>query len=153
VRKNIKNLNLRVYHPNGRVRIAAPLRIDDETIRLFVISRISWINKQQSRFEAQEPQSQHELLSGESHYYCGKPYVLNVIYQDSPPRVELCNNDHMDLYVRPGSDKPKREKVMIEWYRSELREQIPDLMEKWQWVTGVEVADWGVKKMKTRWFF
>jgi hypothetical protein len=29
VRKNIKNMHLAVYPPTGRVRIAAPLRIDD----------------------------------------------------------------------------------------------------------------------------
>jgi len=151
VRKNIKNLHLRVYQPSGRVRIAAPLRIDDETVRLFVISKIPWIKKQQSRFEGQEPQPKHEFVAGESHYYCGKPYLLNVVYQDAPPRVELSNKDHMDLYVRPDSDKAKREKIMTEWYRSKLKEQIPDLIEKWQRVISVEVDDWGVKKMKTRW--
>lgn len=57
----------------------------------------------------------------------------------------------MDLYVRPGSDRAKREKVMIEWYRSKLKEQIPDLIEKWQWVIGVQIHDWRIKKMKTRW--
>ena len=89
VRKNIKNLHLRVYQPSGRVRIAAPLRIDDETVRLFVISKIPWIKKQQSRFEGQERLPKQEFVSGESHYYCGKPYLLNVVYQDAPPRVEL----------------------------------------------------------------
>lgn len=29
VRKDIKNLHLAVYPPNGRVRVAAPLRVDD----------------------------------------------------------------------------------------------------------------------------
>jgi len=151
VRKNVKNLNLRVYQSSGRVRMAVPLRIDDDTLRSFVISKMSWIKKHQSRFQGQEPQPQHEFLSGESHYYCGKPYPLNVIFQDSRPRVEFCNNDQMDLYVRPGSDRAKREKVMIEWYRSKLKEQIPDLIEKWQWVIGVQIHDWRIKKMKTRW--
>ena len=139
VRKNIKNLHLRVYQPSGRVRIAAPLRINDDALRSFVISKMSWIKKHQSRFQAQDLRPKPEFLSGETHYHCGKPYSLDVIFQDSRPRVELCNNDHMDLYVRPGNDKAKREKVMTEWYRSKLKERIPDLLEKWQRVIGVQV--------------
>ena len=34
VRKDIKNLHLGVYPPNGRVRVAAPLVISDEAVRL-----------------------------------------------------------------------------------------------------------------------
>jgi len=28
---------------------------------------------------------------------------------------------------------------------------IPPLLEKWQTILGVQVADWGIKKMKTKW--
>jgi len=37
------------------------------------------------------------------------------------------------------------------WYRQRLREQIPPLIAKWEPKIGVQVADWGIKKMKTRW--
>jgi len=43
VRKSIKNIHLRVYSPEGRVRISAPNRIDLATIRAFAISKISWV--------------------------------------------------------------------------------------------------------------
>lgn len=39
VRKDIKNLPLGVYPPNGRVRVAAPLVVSDEVVRLAVIGR------------------------------------------------------------------------------------------------------------------
>ena len=58
---------------------------------------------------------------------------------------------HIDLYVRAGSTREQREKVMKEWYRKHLKEQIPGLLEKWRRVTGVEVKSWGVKLMKTKW--
>lgn len=54
VRKDIKNMHLAVYPPTGRVRIAAPLRIDDEAVRLFAISKISWIRKHQRNFVTQD---------------------------------------------------------------------------------------------------
>ena len=56
VRKNIKNLHLGVYPPDGWVRIAAPLNINDENVRLFIISKLSWIKKHQANFNAQERQ-------------------------------------------------------------------------------------------------
>ena len=37
VRKEIKNLHLGVYPPNGRVRVAAPLRVSDDAVRLAVV--------------------------------------------------------------------------------------------------------------------
>src|SRR5437764_6928218 len=84
-RKDIKNLHLGVYPPNGRVRVAAPLRINDEAVRLLIISKLAWIRRQQAKFEGQERQSEREFVSGESHYYQGKRYLLNVIYHERPP--------------------------------------------------------------------
>ena len=151
VRKNIKNLHLAVYPPTGRVRIAAPLRVNDNAIRLFIVSKIGWIKKHQSKFDNQERQSEREFISGESHYYFGNRYLLNVIYHDSKPKVEIRNKTYLDLYVRLGSNQLQRQKILTEWYRYKLKEQIPNLIDKWKYIVGVEINDWSVKKMKTRW--
>ena len=151
VRKNIKNLHLAVYPPSGRVRIATPLRLDDEAVRLFAISKLHWIKEQRSKYENQQRETRREYVSGESHYFEGRRYLLNVIYQDTVPRVEIRNKRFIDLYVRPNSTVEQRERVMTEWYRQKLKERIPALMEKWQSVIGVEADDWVVKQMKTRW--
>ncbi len=151
VRKDIKNLHLAVYPPDGRVRVAAPLLVDDEAVRLAVISKLAWIKRQQAEFEGQERQSPREYISRESHYYWGDRYLLNVIYHDAPPKVVVRNKTTLDLYVRTGSDLEQRERAMLAWYRRELKEAIPPLIAKWEPVMGVEVADWGVKRMKTKW--
>jgi predicted metal-dependent hydrolase len=151
VRKDIKNLHLGVYPPNGRVRIATPLKIDDESVRLFAISKMAWIKKQQLKFEAQERQSERRFVSGESHYYKGKRYLLNVIYRNAAPKVEIRNMTYIDLYVRIGSTKEQREKVLTEWYRKQLKVQVPALIDKWQKIIGIKLNDWGIKKMKTKW--
>src|SRR4051794_22907968 len=103
VRKDIKNLHLAVYPPTGRVRIATPLTVDDEAVRLFAISKLHWIKKHQKSFESQERQSPREYISGESHYFEGNRYLLNVIYDDGTPKVEINRKTHIDLFVRPGS--------------------------------------------------
>ncbi|RLG29445.1 metal-dependent hydrolase [Methanosarcinales archaeon] len=151
VRKDIKNLHLGVYPPGGRVRIATPLKIGDEAVRLFAISKMAWIKKQQLNFEAQERQSERRFVSGESHYYKSGRYLLNVIYHNAAPKVEIRNKTYIDLYVRVGSICEQREKVLTKWYRKQLKDQIPALIDKWQQIIGVEVDDWGVKKMKTKW--
>ena len=151
VRKNIKNLHLAVYPPNGRVRVAAPLRVDDEAVRLAVISRMAWIKRHQAKFEGQERQSAREYVSGESHYFQGRRYLLNVVYHDAPPKVIIRNKTTLDLFVRTGSDAAKRERVLVAWYRKQLKEMIPPLIAKWEAIMGVQVAEWGVKRMKTRW--
>ena len=151
VRKDIKNLHLAVYPPDGRIRIATPLRIDDEAVRLFAISKLPWIKKRQANFHSQERQSARDYVSGESHYFNGKRYLLNVIYQNSTPKVEIKNKTRIDLYVKEGCSLEQRRKVMIEWYRSELKKHIPALVSKWEKTIKVQLNDWGVKQMKTRW--
>ena len=151
-KKNIKNLYLSVLPPNGRVRISAPKRMDDEAIRLFVISKLSWIKKQRSRFENQERQPEREFVSGESHYLWGKRYLLNVIYTNKRKQgVEVRNMTYLDLFVSENSDKEQRQIVMREWYRTEIKALIPLLIEKWEPIIGVKVESWGVKLMKTKW--
>ncbi len=151
VRKDIKNLHLGVYPPEGRVRVAAPLRLDDEAVRLAVISRLKWIHRQQDGFERQDRQSQREMVTGESHYVQGRRYLLNVIEHEGPAVICLPNNKTLELRVPPGTSRDKREAVLHQWYRQRLREQIPQLIAKWEPEIGVTVAEWSIKKMKTRW--
>lgn len=151
VRKDIKNLHLAVYPPNGRVRVAAPLRVNDEAVRLAVIARLAWIKRQQLKFEEQERETQREYVNGESHYFQGARYRLNVIVRDAPSRVIVRNKRFIDLYVRPHSTLEQRERIMSAWYRAYLRQTVPPLIEKWASIIGVEVAEWGIKQMKTRW--
>src|SRR6266700_170466 len=151
VRKDIKNLHLGVYPPAGRIRVAAPLQVNDEAVGLFIISRLSWIKRQQARFEGQERQSAREYVSGESHYYQGNRYLLNVLYHKGTPAVIIRNNKTMDLFVKPGSDTFRCERVLIAWYRQRLKEEIAPLIAKWEAIIGVQVAEWGVRQMKTRW--
>ena len=151
VRKNIKNLHLAVYPPAGRIRVAAPLRVDDEAVRLAVISRLAWIKRQQTKFNEQERESKREYVGGESHYFQGARYRLNVVERDSPGQVVIRNKKTLDLYVRLNSPTAQRERVLRAWYRAYLRHALPPLIAKWEQKIGVTVADWGIKHMKTKW--
>jgi len=151
VRKEIKNLHLGVYPPDGRVRVAAPSAVSNEAVRHAVITRQGWIRKQQERFALQERQSPREMIDGESHYFAGQRYRLKIIENTGPSAVVLRGKTNMQLHVPTKTTRDQREKVLLRWYRQKLKSLIPDLLAKWEPVVGVEVAEWGIKRMKTKW--
>ncbi|MDP3029889.1 MAG: SprT family zinc-dependent metalloprotease [Deltaproteobacteria bacterium] len=150
VQKDIKNVHLSVYPPTGRVRISAPFRMNLDTIRIFAISKLNWIKKQQTKLRNQEREAPREFLNRESHYFNGKRYLLEVIEQDAAPKVEL-KHSKIELYVRPQTNREKMKSILDEWYRSQLKASLPTLIEKWEKKMNVRVNEFGIKKMKTRW--
>jgi predicted metal-dependent hydrolase len=150
-RKAIKNLHLGVYPPSGRVRVAVPLTVSDEAVRLAVIDKLGWIKRQRASFEAQPRQSQRDMVSGESHYVEGKRYRLDVIVTDKAPGIAIRSNDMLELRVKSGTSRDKREALLYTWYRERLKERIPPLVAQWEEALGVEVTDWRIRKMKTKW--
>ena len=151
VRKDIKNIHLAVYPPTGRVRIAAPLRVNEDAIRFFAISKLGWIKRHQRKFEGQERTSPREYKNRESHYFQGRRYLLNIIEENAQPKVVLKNKTYIELYVRPETSTAKRHKIMNEWYRKELKKIIPELIVKWEKRMNLKVNEWQVKLMKTKW--
>ncbi|MCC6923641.1 MAG: M48 family metallopeptidase [Nitrosomonas sp.] len=151
VRKKIKNIHLGVYPPEGSVRVSVPQHITNENVRLAIVSRLPWIKKRQEEFKKQPRQTEREYVSGESHYYQGKRYILDVIERHGKHALSLKNNAKMILSVSPGTTKENRALVVNAWYRQQLKIQIPQLLAKWQPIVGKEISDWGVKKMKTKW--
>ena len=151
VRKDIKNLHLGVYPPNGRVRVAAPLGVSNDAVRLAVVGKLGWIKKQQARFASQAREAEREMVSGESHYFLGRRYRLRVVERAGRAGVALKNRTTLELRV-PGSYPTKRrEQVLERWYRQRLRELIPPLAAKWEPALGVRVAAFGIRRMKTKW--
>lgn len=151
VRKNIKNLHLGVYPPHGRVRVAAPLVVSDEAVRLAVIDKLGWIKRHRSKFSAQLRQSRREMVNGESHYFLGHRYRLRIHEQKGPFRIAIRGINSLDLFVRPGTASEQREAILLRWYREQLREMVIPLLEKWSLILDVQVSGWGIKKMKTKW--
>jgi len=151
VRKDIKNLHLGVYPPVGRVRVATPLVVSDEAVRLAVIDKLGWIKRQRAQFAKQPRQSEREMVNGESHYFLGQRYRLRLHEVNGSGRVALRGIASLDLFVRPGSGREQREELLHRWYREQLKVLIKPLVDQWQSALGVEAAAWGVKKMKTKW--
>ena len=150
VRKDIKNVHLSVHPPTGRVRIAAPERMSLDTVRVFAIAKLPWIKRQQRKMREQERETPREYLNRESHYVWGRRYLLKVIEADQPSSVEL-SHGRMVLRVRSRTDTPKRQTILEEWQREQLRNAVPPLIEKWERLMGVKVRRFFVQRMKTKW--
>ncbi|MBI2779203.1 MAG: M48 family metallopeptidase [Gammaproteobacteria bacterium] len=150
VKKDIKNIHLSVYPPAGKVRISAPLRMDLDTIRIFAITKLSWIKSQQKKLREQQRETPREYLDRESHYVWGKRYLLKVLEKDAAPVVELKHN-RMILQLRPKTSDERKQEVLDAWYREKLKEAVLPLVAKWEPLMGVKVERFFVQRMKTKW--
>jgi hypothetical protein len=150
LRKDIKNVHLSVHPPTGRVRIAAPARMSLDTIRVFTISKLSWIRKQQRKMKEQERETFREFINRESHYLWGRRYLLSVIENGQPASVEL-SHSRIVLRVRLGTSRERRALLMEHWYREKVKSAVPALVEKWERLMGVKVRRVFVQRMKTKW--
>ncbi len=150
VQKDIKNVHLSVYPPTGRVRIAAPLRMPLETIRIYAIGKMAWIRRQQKKFAEQAREAPREYLNKEGHYFLGNRYLMKVVEKDAPPEVKLTHKT-LELVVRPNTSTAKKQEVLEAWYRDRLRETAIPLIKKWEKKMGLTLNDFSIRRMKTKW--
>lgn len=148
--KAIKNVHLSVHPPTGRVRISAPLGMSEETVRLFAISKLVWIKKQQETLRQQERETPREFLERESHYVWGKRYLLCIEEIEAAPKIRL-SHGKMFLSLRPGSGATKRAQIVDRWYRELVKEAASEMILQWMPIIGVKVQKFYVQRMKTRW--
>lgn len=148
--KDIKNVHLSVYPPNGRVRISAPMRMKLDSVRVFAISKLPWIKQQRKKLQEQEREAPREYVDRESHYVWGTRYLLRVVETDERANVEL-KHRRMVLHVRPGATEATRCEVVARWYRQLVREEAAQLIAKWERVLRVRVNGVHLRQMKTKW--
>jgi predicted metal-dependent hydrolase len=148
--KDIKNVHLSVHPPSGAVTVSAPRRMDLDTIRVYTITKLPWIRKQQRKLNTQEREAPREYIERESHYVWGKRYLLRILEVDAAASVEL-KHRALVLRVRPGADHAKRREIMEAWYRSLLKGILPDVVARWEERLSVRVEGCFIQRMKTKW--
>ena len=150
IQKDIKNVHLSVHPPTGRIRIAAPEHMAMSKIKVFAISKMSWIKNQQEKLLSQPRETKREYIERETHFLWDKRYLLNVIESNDQPKVTL-KHSQIELRVRPKTSEATRRDLIEEWYRGQLKSVTPEYVEKWQPIMGVEVKHLYVQRMKTKW--
>lgn len=150
IKKNIKNMHLYVQPPDGKVQVSAPNHLSDESIFMFIRTKIGWIKKQQEKFKNQPRQTERQYVSGESFYVLGKQYYLQVEYSYKGNSLVLSGNKAI-LTVRKESTPKQREAFVREWYREILKAEIKKYLPKWERKTRLYCDSWQTKYMTTRW--
>lgn len=149
--KQIKNIHLTIYPPDAHIHVSAPMAMTEDAVRLFLISKMGWIKQRTEEVLNQQRQTKREYVSGENHYFMGQRYRLKIVFCDAAPRVELDGKQFIVLYIRESASEQRKEEVLKEWYRKELKVLLSPLVEKWENIIGVSANRWEVKQMKTLW--
>lgn len=148
--QDIKNLHIGVYPPAGRVRVAAPSRLDDDQVRLAVIKRLPWIRRQRAELEAAPRQSERELVAGESHYVWGVRRRLKVVQRPGRIHFEV-DGDRLVLYTPADADIEVKHAALDRWHRALLRTALSTVIADWEERLDVSVPRWSIRRMKTKW--
>ena len=149
VEKRVKRLSLRVYPPDGRVRMTVPRGTPRGLVRRTVEERSAWIREHQQRFRAL-PQPQRRLyITGETHYVSGAPHTLE-LQLGSAKGVNLSGGE-LTLLATPACDRDAREARLEAWYRQRLRAALPPLVEAWSTRMALTPPSSHVKRMTSRW--
>ena len=144
-----KSLGIKVY-PTGDVEVLAPIDTSSEAIEQRVLRRAQWIVRQQNYFkELGERSPEKRFISGESHYYLGRQFLLRV--EEGKPNSVRYKGRYFEVICTPTS---KAKKLMKAWYKShakikfaEFAEPIIARFEKY----GVAPSSLYIQEMENRW--
>lgn len=148
-RKNIKHMYLKVLPPNGEVKITASFKISDDEIANFVKSRKDWILKKQKLILANDIKAPLKYVTGEKHQLWGKEYELQVILNDKIKRAFVDKEKRIIYLPAPKrSTIEKRQKILYEFYRKEVQNEISNVKDKCIGIVGEKPNEIKVRNMK-----
>lgn len=140
-------------HPDCRVQVSAPEGADENEILAAVKKRGRWIYQQLRDFrEQQKYVSPRKYVSGESHYYLGKQYLLKVTEAPDLPEVVKLTRGKLDVSVKVKSAE-QVSLLLSHWYREKAKEvfskRLDAMLEQTLWVK--ERPAVRILTMKTQW--
>ncbi|MDR2136470.1 MAG: M48 family metallopeptidase [Treponema sp.] len=152
--KRVKTLRLTLYPPapgdpaalpgGGRIRVSAPPHTPRQLIQNFVVSKAAWIEKHRARFRGNPSRPPD---SGTC-YVWGRR--LELTERQGRPRIVVADGRVL-MFVRPGDDDGRREKILDKWYRGICKEAADRVTRFWESRVGVTVQRIYYRKMKTHW--
>ena len=139
-----------VVKPNGEILAKVPESTSLEKIKEKIHKRASWIMKQKLYFKSfGEMTPERRYISGESHFYLGRQYLLRVM-EGKPDSIKY-KGRYFEIVC---SNKSKAKKLMNDWYRfhakikfAEIAEPIIQHFMKYN----VQPTDIYIQEMNNRW--
>ena len=149
-RKFIKSLRLRIYPPDGLVKVSAPMKYSEQLIRMHLQEKSAWIHAQRERIRARPIPKNSLLQTGSTVDFMGKSYLLLVTEHHGQSQIKI-DRELIHCYTTPNASEAQNQILLERWYRHEMASLLPELLQHWEAVIGVKTVAWGIKKMKTRW--
>ena len=148
--KPIKNMYLKISARDLKIRVSAPAHASEKEVRRFVENRAEWLEIRLKKYKQRPVNPEINYVTGDQVIVWGEPIELCVIKGGNSTKAYKHINIMM-VNVRGKSTLEKRKKAIQNFYGVELKSEIKQMIEKWEPIMGVKVAEFGVKKMKTRW--
>lgn len=137
-------------NPDSSVCLRAPIDATLEQIQQKVHKRASWILKQKRFFESfGTSTTKRQYISGESHLYLGRQYMLRV--KESNVNAVHYQNNIIEIECRHKKDAG----ILLQtWYRQranvKFQEYAQPIIEQFS-IYGVKPQSLSIKKMDKRW--
>ena len=137
-------------NPDSSVCLRAPIEATLEQIQQKVHKRASWILKQKRFFESfGTSTTKRQYISGESHLYLGRQYMLRV--KESNVNAVHYQNNIIEIECRHKKDAG----ILLQtWYRQranvKFQEYAQPIIEQFS-IYGVKPQSLSIKKMDKRW--
>lgn len=140
-------------HPDCRVIVQAPLQASNDDVLHAVKKRSRWIYRHLKQFRVQlEHITPRSFISGESHHYLGRQYLLKINCEPSAkPRIKLLRGK-LEVTVR-HKDSDRVRALLADWYKTRAKEvfahRLDTLLTQALWVA--ERPPIRVHAMQTQW--
>jgi predicted metal-dependent hydrolase len=146
---NRKSLGITIT-PESEVFVKAPVDANLEKIKEIVRKKAPWIIKQQSFFLSFHPKTPtRKFISGETHLYLGRQYVLKTI--ESPEELVILRGGFLEVHTQ---NKNNAKELLTSWYLAKAKskfhaiaEPIIENFKKYK----VEPSSIVLRDMPTRW--
>ncbi|MFP2408633.1 M48 family metallopeptidase [Enterobacter ludwigii] len=140
-------------HPDCRVVVSAPEEADDLAVMTAVKKRGRWIYQQLRDFRRQlEYITPRKYISGESHYYLGKQYLLKVIEEPAEVQRVKMLRGKLEVTLRQKSPEKVRQ-LLIDWYKTRAKDvfakRLEAMLEQALWVNAPPPLR--ILTMQTQW--
>jgi hypothetical protein len=149
--KKIQRMYLRVYPPDGQVKMTVPRYTSLEAVRAFAESRMDWILKNREKYRAQAQMTAPHCESGDQICLFGTLYLLTLQPSAGRTGAIAAENNEILLFCAPNATEAQRMAAMEQFYRARLREEIGARLEKWEKTIGVSASSYYLRAMNTRW--
>ena len=148
-RKNVKHMYLKVLPPNGEVKITASFKISDDEVANFVKSKKDWILKKQKLILTNDIKAPLKYVTGEKHQLWGKEFELKIILNDNIKKA-FVDNEKRIIYLPAAkrSTIEKRQKILYEFYRKEVENEISNVLDECTGIVGERPTEIKVRNMK-----